>query len=342
MKIGSFDLDSGKTFIIAELSANHNGSLERAKESIQEIALSGADAVKLQTYRADTITLDSDKEDFVIRGGTLWDERKLYELYEEAYTPWEWHEELFEYARSLGLECFSSPFDKSAVDFLEQFNPPAYKIASFEITDYELIRYAASKKRPMIISTGIAKIEEIEDVINICKAEGNHDIVILKCTSSYPAPLDRANLATIVDMRGKFEVEVGFSDHTLGVTAPIVAVTLGAKVIEKHFIIDKSMGGVDSEFSLDKAEFGDMVRAVREAEELIGGVDYSFSENSRSFARSLYVSAPIKKGEIFTESNIKSVRPGYSLHPKYLHEILGKVASKDYELGDRIEESLAL
>ena len=342
MKIGNFDLDSGKTFIIAELSANHNGSLETAKESIKEMALSGADAVKLQTYRADTLTLDCDKEDFVIKGGTLWDERRLYELYEEAYTPWEWHEELFAYARELGLECFSSPFDKSAVDFLEQFDPPAYKIASFEITDYELIRYVASKKRPIIISTGVAKIEEIEDVVNICKEERNEDIVLLKCTSSYPAPLDRANLATIVDMRARFDVEIGFSDHTLGVSAPIVAVTLGAKVIEKHFILDKSMGGVDSEFSLDKAEFAQMVQAVREAEVLVGSIDYSYSQTSRGFARSLYISAPIKKGEVFSETNIKSVRPGYSLHPKHLNEILGKVASRDYELGDRIEGSLTL
>ena len=338
MKIGNFDLDSNKTFIIAELSANHNGSLEVAIESIKEIARAGADAIKLQTYRADTLTLDSDKEDFLIKGGTLWDGRKLYDLYEEAFTPWEWHNELFTVAREEGLECFSSPFDKSAVDFLELFDPPAYKIASFEITDYDLVRYVASKKRPIIISTGIAKIEEIEDVIRICKEEGNEEIVLLKCTSSYPAPLERANLKTIQDIKERFGVEVGFSDHTLGIVAPVVAVTLGAKVIEKHFIIDKSIGGADAGFSLDRLEFSDMVKAVREAETLMGNVDYSFSQSSRNFCRSIYISKDIKKGEKFTLENVKSVRPGYSLHPKYLDTLLGKEASRDYEAGDRIEE----
>ncbi len=338
MKIADFNLDKDGVYIIAELSANHNGSLEVAKETIRVAKEIGADAIKLQTYRADTITLDSDKEDFIIKGGTLWDGKKLFELYDEAHTPWEWHEELFLYAKEVGIDIFSSPFDKSAVDFLEAFNPPAYKIASFEITDYELVRYVASKKKPIIISTGVAKIEEIEDVVNICKSEGNEDIILLKCTSSYPAPLKDANLLTIPDLKRRFGVEVGFSDHTLGVTAPIVAVTLGAKVIEKHFILNKSIGGADADFSLDKDEFKEMVRAVRDTEKLLGEVKYDgFKKSSRDFSRSLYVAKDIKKGELLTEENIRSVRPGYGLHPKYLKEILGKRAKRDLEFATALK-----
>ncbi len=334
MKIANFDLNKDSVYIIAELSANHNGSLQTALETIKAAKEIGANAIKLQTYRADTITLNSDKEDFVIKGGTLWDGQKLYDLYEKAHTPWEWHEELFEFAKEIGIDIFSTPFDKSAVDFLEQFEPIAYKIASFEITDYELIRYTASKGKPMIISTGIATIQEIQDVVDICRSEGNNDIVLLKCTSSYPAPLEEANLKMIPNLKETFGVEVGFSDHTLGITAPIVATTLGAKVIEKHFILDKSIGGADVDFSLDKEEFKEMVKAVRDTEKLLGKVDYSMSEKkkkSRAFARSLYVSKDIKKGEIFTEKNVRSVRPGYGLHPKYLKDILGRKASKDLE-----------
>ncbi|MBD3807228.1 MAG: pseudaminic acid synthase [Epsilonproteobacteria bacterium] len=341
MKIGNFDLTKDGTYIIAEMSANHNGSLENALQTIKVAKEIGANAIKLQTYTADTLTLNSDKEDFIVSGGTLWDNRTLYELYQEAYTPWEWHKELFDYARSIDIDIFSSPFDKSAVDFLEQFNPPAYKIASFEITDYELVRYTASKARPMIISTGIATIDEIQDVVDICRSEGNHDIVLLKCTSAYPAPLDEANLAMIPNLAQTFGVTAGFSDHTMGHLAPVVATTLGAKVIEKHFIIDKSIGGVDSEFSLDKQEFADMIKAIRDTEKLIGKVDYSLDEKrqkSRRFARSLYVSKDIKKGEIFTEENIRSVRPGYGMHPKYLKDVLGKIAAKDYNFGDRFEK----
>lgn len=342
MKIGNFDLQKDGTYIIAELSANHNGSLQTALETIKAAKECGANAIKLQTYTADTLTLNCKNDDFMIDGGTLWDGKSLYELYEEAYTPWEWHKELFLYARSINIDIFSTPFDKSAVDFLEQFNPSAYKIASFEITDYELVRYVASKQKPIIISTGIATIDEILDVVNICKSEGNENIILLKCTSQYPAPLNEANLKTISNMKETFEVEVGFSDHTLGITAPIVAVTLGAKVIEKHFILDKSIGGADCEFSLDKNEFSLMVQTIRETEELIGTVDYSLNakrEKQRRFSRSLYVSKDIKKGEIFTLENIKSVRPGYGLHPKYLNEILGKIALKDYKFGDRVEKN---
>lgn len=336
MKIGNFDLNKDGTFIIAELSANHNGNLQNALDTIKAAKETGANAIKLQTYRADTLTLDCDKDDFIIKGGTLWDGKKLYDLYKEAYTPWEWHKELFEYARSLDLDIFSSPFDKSAVDFIEQFNPSCYKVASFEITDYELVRYIASKGKPVIISTGIATLEEIEDVVKICKNEGNENIILLKCTSAYPAALQDANLNMIPDLAKKFNVISGFSDHTLGITAPIAAVTLGAKIIEKHFILDKSIGGADADFSLDKKEFTDMAKAIRDTEKLLGKIDYSMSkkkEKSRAFSRSLYVSKDIKKGDIFSEENIKSVRPGFGLHPKYLKDVLGKKANKDLEFG---------
>ncbi|MAC83419.1 MAG: pseudaminic acid synthase [Arcobacter sp.] len=341
MKIGKFDLNKDGTYIIAELSANHGGKIEIAKNTIKAAKEIGANAIKLQTVKPEGITLNCDKEDFIVRGGTLWDGRKLYDLYSETQLPWEWHEELFSYARSIDIDIFSSPFDKNAVDFLEQFNPSAYKIASFEITDYELIRYTASKGKPIIISTGIATIDEIQDVVDICRSEGNDNIILLKCTSSYPAPLDGANLLTIPNLAQTFGVISGFSDHTLGSTAPIVATTLGAKVIEKHFILDKAIGGADADFSLDKEEFKSMIDAVRATEKLLGGVDYSLDEkkkHNRRFSRSLYVSEDIKKGEVFTEDNIRSVRPGYSLHPKYLNDILGKKSDKDYEFGDRFEK----
>ena len=342
MKIGNFDLNKDGVYIIAELSANHNGSLQTALDTIKAAKEIGANAIKLQTYRADTITLNSKNPDFMIDGGTLWDGKNLYELYEEAYTPWEWHKELFDYTRSIEIDIFSTPFDKSAVDFLEQFNPSAYKIASFEITDYELVRYTASKAKPIIISTGIATIDEIQDVVDICRSVGNENIVLLKCTSQYPAPLEEANLKTISNMKETFGVEVGFSDHTLGVTAPIVAVTLGAKVIEKHFILDKSIGGTDCEFSFDINEFKLLVDVIRDTEKLLGVVNYSLDEKKqkqRRFSRSLYVSKDIKKGEKFTLENVKSVRPGYGLHPKYLNDVLGKVALKDYKYGDRVEKN---
>ena len=340
MKIGNFDLDKDGTYIIAELSANHGGKISIAKDTIKAAKSIGANAIKLQTYTADTITLDCDKEDFIIKGGTLWDDRKLYDLYQEAYLPWEWHKELFEYAREIGIDIFSSPFDKTAVDFLEQFNPSAYKIASFEITDYELIRYTASKMKPVIISTGIATIDEIQDAVNICRDVGNNDIILLKCTSAYPAPLEEANLNMIPNLAQTFGVISGFSDHTLGNTAPITAVALGAKVIEKHFILDKSIGGADADFSMDKQEFNDMIKAIRDTEKLLGKVDYSMNEKkkkSRQFSRSLYVARDIKKGEIFTEENIRSVRPGYGMHSKYLKNILGKIIKKDLEFGEPLK-----
>ncbi|MFP4485988.1 MAG: pseudaminic acid synthase [Campylobacterales bacterium] len=343
MNIGDHNLNRDGVFIIAELSANHNGSLQNALDTINAAKEIGADAIKLQTYTAETMTIDCGREDFIIKGGTPWDNRKLYDLYKEAYTPWEWHEELFAHARSIGIDIFSTPFDRSAVDFLEQLNPSAYKIASFEITDYELVRYTASKGKPIIISTGVASIGEIQDAIDICRSEGNENIVLLKCTSSYPAPLEDANLLTIPNLAETFGVISGFSDHTLGTTAPIVATTLGAKVIEKHFILDKSIGGADADFSLDKKEFADMIKAVRDTEKLLGRVDYSLTskkQKSRQFARSLYVSEDIKKGELFGEQNIRSIRPGFGLHPKHLKEFLGKKASRDVKKGDRLSFSM--
>lgn len=340
MKIGKFDLRTDGTFIIAELSANHNGSLQVALDTIKAAKDIGANAIKLQTYRADTMTLDSKDKDFLLDGGTLWDGKYLYELYEEASTPWEWHKELFDYARSIGIDIFSSPFDKSAVDFLEQFNPSAYKVASFEITDYELVRYMASKNKPMIISTGIATKEEIQDVVDICRDEGNNEIILLKCTSAYPAPQEEANLSMIPSLASEFDVISGFSDHTLGVTAPIIATSLGAKVIEKHFILNKSIGGADCDFSLDKEEFSLMIQEVRKTEKMLGKVDYSLNEKkiqSRKYSRSLYVSKDIKKDEIITIENIKSVRPGFGLHPKYLKEVLGKKAKKNLEFASALK-----
>ena len=342
MKIGSFDLNKNGVYIIAELSANHNGDLQNALDTIKAAKAIGADAIKLQTYTANTMTLDCKKDDFLIKQDTLWDGQYLYDLYKEAYTPWEWHQELFDYAREIGIDIFSSPFDKTAVDFLEQFEPSAYKIASFEITDYELIRYTASKGKPIIISTGIATIDEIQDAVNICRAEGNNDIVLLKCTSAYPAALEDANLMTIPNLAETFSVISGFSDHTLGITAPIVATTLGAKVIEKHFILDKSIGGADADFSLDKQEFAEMIKAVRDTENLLGKVDYSMTEKkrkSRQFSRSLYIAEDIKEGEVITEQNIRSVRPGYGLHPKYLKKVIGKKAVKNLQFGSTLSFS---
>lgn len=325
-------------FIIAELSANHNGSLKTAIDSIKAIKKTGADAVKLQTYTADTITIDSKKEDFKIKG-TIWKDKYLYDLYKEAYTPWEWHEELFKIAREEGLICFSSPFDKTAVDLLESLGNPIYKIASPEITDIPLIEYTASKGKPMIISTGIATEEDIQLAVDTCRSVGNNDITLLKCTSSYPAPIEEANLLMIPDLKERFNVRVGLSDHTIGSIAPVVATALGATVIEKHFIIDRSIGGPDSSFSMNESEFTEMVKAVREAEKSLGIIDYSLTDKqieSRAFSRSLYVVEDIKAGEVITEKNVRSIRPGYGLHPKYYKEILGKKVNRDLEKGDRL------
>jgi len=326
-----------KTFIVAELSANHGHKLEVALESVRAAKEAGADAVKIQTYTADTITLNCDADDFKVKG-TLWDGRTLYDLYQEAYTPWEWHQAIFDEAKKCGLICFSTPFDKTAVDFLEDLGNPIIKIASFEITDIPLIEYAAKKGKPMVISTGIAMPEDIELAVKTCKDAGNDDITLLKCTSSYPAPIEAANLMTMVDMKQRYGVKVGLSDHTMGYDVAVAAVALGATLVEKHFIMDRSIGGPDAAFSMEKDEFAAMVKAIRNVEKALGEVVYPTDPTKikgREFSRSLYVAKDIKAGEKFTEENVRSVRPGYGLHPKYLPEILGKTAVRDLETGER-------
>ena len=342
--IDNFEISpSGKVFIIAELSANHNGSLETALAHVKAAKQTGADAIKLQTYTADTITIDARTDDFRLKQGTIWDGKYLHDLYKEAYTPWEWHQQIFDAAKAEGLICFSSPFDFTAVDLLEKLNAPAYKIASFEITDKPLIEYTAAKGKPIIISTGIAEEEDIQLAVDACKKAGNHQIILLKCTSSYPAPINEANMIMIPDLAKRFGVIAGLSDHTIGITVPIVATTLGAKVIEKHFIIDRSIGGPDASFSMNVEEFTAMVKAVREAEQAVGVVDYQLTakqKSGREFSRSLYVVKEIQKGEMITEENVRSIRPGYGLHPKYYQEVLGKKAVKHLPYGTALKLEL--
>ena len=328
-----------KTFIIAELSANHNGSLETAIETIKAAKRAGADAVKLQTYTPDTITIDCDKEDFIIKG-TIWSGEKLYNLYKKAFTPWEWHPKLYETAKDQGLICFSSPFDKSAVDFLETLGNPIYKIASFEITDIPLIEYISKKNKPIILSTGIANEKDITLALKTIRKHNKHKLALLKCTSSYPAPVDEANLLSLTDFESKFNVIPGLSDHTLGSIAPILSIALGAKIIEKHFILDKSIGGPDSSFSMSEKEFTKMVESVRLAERLLGEKTYNLTQKQkegRDHSRSLYVVKDVIKGDIITEDNIKSIRPGFGLHPKYMEEILGKKFKSNLDKGTRLE-----
>lgn len=322
--------------IVAEMSANHNGSKQIAIDTIVAAKRAGADAVKLQTYTADTITLDCQADDFRIKQGTLWDGKYLYDLYQEAYTPWKWHEELFHIAKEEGLICFSSPFDKTAVDLLESLDNPIYKIASFEITDIPLIEYAARKMKPIVISTGIAMEEDIQLAVETCRAVGNNDITLLKCTSSYPAPIEQANLCMIKDLAERYKVKSGLSDHTIGSLSAIVAVAQGATMIEKHFIIDRSIGGPDASFSMDEKEFAQMVKDIRMAEAAIGSVSYELTDKmkaGREFCRSLYVAEDMKAGEIITDQNVRSVRPGFGLHPKYLKEILGKKVNRALKKG---------
>ena len=329
-----------KCIIVAEMSANHHGDKQLAIETIRAAKRAGADAIKMQTYTADTITLDCDKPDFVINEGSIWDGRKFYELYQKAYTPWEWHEELFNVAKEEGLMCFSSPFDKTAVDLLESLDAPMYKIASFEITDIPLIEYAASKMKPMILATGIAEIEDIQLAVDTCRRVGNNDITLLKCTSAYPAPVEEANVIMIRDLAERFGVKSGLSDHTIGAMVPVLAVANGAVMIEKHFILNKDVESEDASFSMDENEFREMVKKVRLAEAAMGKVDYSLTEKmkgSRTACRSLYVAEDVKAGDLVTEQNVRSVRPGYGLHPKYLPEALGKRFVKDCKKGERLE-----
>ncbi len=343
-KISNFDFDkTDKTFIIAELSANHNQDYNIAAKTIEAAKDTGADAIKIQTYTADTITIDSDKDYFKIKGDNLWRGKTLHQLYQEAYTPWEWQPKLKKIADDLGIIFFSSPFDFTAVDFLEEMNVPAYKIASFEITDIPLIKYVASKQKPVIISTGIAEFEDIELAVKTCKSQGNNQIALLKCTSSYPAPFEEINLRTIPDMQKRFNTIIGLSDHTIGTSVPIAAVALGVRIIEKHFILDKSIGGPDAAFSIEPKEFKQMVNSIREVENSLGKVTYEINEKvkaGRVFARSLFVVDNIKKGEEFTKSNIKSIRPSNGLHPKHFEEILGRKAKSDIEKGTPLSRDL--
>jgi pseudaminic acid synthase len=325
-----------RTLIVAELSANHGHRLETALETVRAAAQSGADAIKLQTYTADTITLDCDNEYFRINQGTLWDGTTLYKLYQEAYTPWEWHAAIQAEAQRLGLIFFSTPFDPSAVDFLEALDVPVYKVASFEINDIPLIETIASKGKPVIISTGIASLGEIEEAVAACRRVGNEDITLLKCTSAYPASPDDANLLTIPHLAETFDVRAGLSDHTMGHAVAVAAVALGAMVVEKHFILDRSIGGPDASFSMQPDEFKLMVDSIRIVEKAVGEVSYTLSEQvvrNRAFSRSLFISRDVKAGEVFTPDNVRSIRPGHGLHPRHLPEVLGQRASADLTKG---------
>jgi pseudaminic acid synthase len=337
MKIGNRKIGKGEpVYIIAELSANHNGSLERALEIIRAAADSGADAVKLQTYTADTLTLKCDNDCFRIGKGTVWEGKTLYELYADAYTPWEWHRVLKKEAETLGMDCFSSPFDFSSVDFLEKLDVPAYKIASFELVDIPLIKYAASKGKPVIMSTGMATDDEIKDAVEAVHSTGNRDLALLKCTSAYPALPEDMNLKTIPDIGERFGVTVGLSDHTLTNDVSIASVALGGSIIEKHITLSRADGGHDAGFSLEPAEFADMVKSVRIVEKALGKVCYSGTEKEkalRQFRRSIFAVEDIKKGELFTNDNIRSIRPGNGLPPKHYEEIIAKFAKCDIKRG---------
>jgi N-acetylneuraminate synthase len=337
MRIGSHQIGLGNpVYIIAELSANHNRDFDQAVKIIQAAKEAGADAVKLQTYTADTITIASDRPEFRIGGGTLWDGRKLHDLYAEAYTPWEWHPKLMQVANDLDMDLFSSPFEASAVDFLEKMNVPAYKVASFELVDLPLIQKMARTGKPLIISTGMATLEEIEEAVGAAYGAGAKQIVLLKCTSAYPASPDEMNLRTIPELARRFEVPAGLSDHTMGIAVPVTAVALGACVVEKHLTLSRSQPGPDSAFSLEPHEFKTMVDAVRVAERALGKIQFgpaTHEVNSLKFRRSLFVVEDLKQGQAFSSINIHSIRPGHGLHTRYLPEIIGKRATRDIQRG---------
>lgn len=329
-------------YVIAELSANHNGKLETALKIIDEAAKAGADAVKLQTYRPDTITLDSDADEFKIKGG-LWDGRTLYELYEEAHMPWAWHKPLFEHAKKVGITIFSSPFDFTAVDLLEDLNAPAYKIASFEAVDLPLIRYVAATGKPMIISTGMADAEEIQEAITAAREGGCKELAILHCVSGYPAPAEDYNLRTISDMIERFGLVTGLSDHTLDNTTAIASVVLGASIIEKHFTLDRNGGGPDDSFSLEPGDLAALCRDSKTAWKALGQVDYgrkSSEQGNAQFRRSLYFVKDMKAGDVITEDCIRSVRPGYGLAPKYLEQVIGKIIKREISANTPVAEEL--
>lgn len=327
-------------YIIAELSANHNNNFNQAKETILAMKHAGADAVKFQTYTADSLSLNLHNEYFGPLKTGLWKGKRPYDLYKEASMPWEWQKPLSEYAASIGLDWLSSPFDFPAVDFLEKLNIPSYKIASLEITDIPLIEYIASKGKPVIISTGAATIEDINAAIDACKRMGNNKISLLKCTSQYPAPIDAANLNTIPDMQKRFKLNIGLSDHSFGSIVPVVAVSLGATIVEKHFILDRSSGGPDADFSMEPDEFKKMVEEVRNAEKALGKISYDLTEKDRFRRRSLFAVKDIKKGNLITNENVRSIRPGFGLHPKFLTEITGKTAKVDIPAGTALKMEL--
>lgn len=327
--------ENAPTYIIAEMSANHLMSFDRAKEIIYRLKDTGADAVKLQTYTADTITINCDNEEFQLHGG-LWDGETLYTLYQKAYTPWEWQKELMEYANSLGLACFSSPFDLTAVDFMEEIGMPAYKVASYEINDIPMIRKIAATGKPIIISTGTAHLEDMERALQTCKQEGNENVLLLKCTSAYPCPYEDMNLRTIPLMESTFDCMAGLSDHTLGSEVALGGIALGAKVIEKHVTIKRSDGGPDGAFSMEMEEFADMVRQIRNLEKALGKATFELTakqEDARNGTRSLYVVKDMEAGEEFTAENVRSIRPGKGMHTMHYEEILGKKAVKALKKG---------
>jgi len=331
--------------IVAEMSANHLQNFDTAVKIIKAAQRSGADAVKLQTYTPDTMTIPSDNENFRINQGTVWDGTTFYELYSKAYMPWEWQPKLKKIAEDLGLIFFSTPFDKSAVNFLEDMDVPAYKIASFEIGDILLLEYVASKGKPIIISTGIADLFDIEEAVNVCREAGNNQVALLKCVSSYPTPLEDVNLRTIPSLSEMFKVVVGLSDHVLGISVPIASVALGACIVEKHLTVDRALGGPDAAFSMEPAEFKKMTVAIREVEKALGDVSYKLSnsaDKSRQFARSLFAVEDINAGEMFTEENIRSIRPGHGLHTRYIKDVLGKYARIDISRGTPLSWDMVL
>lgn len=330
-------------YIVAELSANHHQDFDRAIRLIEAAKSAGADAIKLQTYTPDTITIRSDRKEFRIGGGTIWDGRSLHDLYAEAFTPWEWQPKLKAIANDAGLALFSSPFDESAVDFLEQMDVPAYKVASFELVDLPLIRKIARTGKPVIVSTGMATVEEIEEALAAARVAGAEELALLKCTSAYPSPAEEMNLRTIPELMHRFAVPAGVSDHTMGIAAPVAAVALGACVVEKHLTLSRADGGPDSAFSLEPHEFKAMVEAVRCAEKALGAVQFGPTgpeQASRTFRRSLFVVADMKRGDRFTEHNVRSIRPGYGLHTRHLPEVLGRCASRNIEKGTPLDWAL--
>ena len=327
-------------YIIAEMSANHNGNIDNAYRIIDMAKTCGADAIKLQTYRPDTITMDMNTPEFMIEGG-LWEGQSLYELYKGAFMPWEWHKPLFNYAQKLNLTIFSSPFDNTAVDLLEDLNTPAYKIASFEVVDLPLIKYVAQTGKPMIISTGMADIEEIQEAIEAAKEGGCGELAILHCVSGYPAPVTDYNLKTLVDMQQRFGLVTGLSDHTIDNTTAIASVALGASIIEKHVTLDRNGGGPDDSFSLEPKELKELCTGTKTAWESLGNVDYSMKSSEQGFVkvrRSLYFVKDIKEGEVITEAHVKSIRPGYGLKPKELNRILGSIMVISAHKGDSVQE----